>query len=306
MPEHTRGTEYALRDEFLGHLRRERNASPHTLKAYADDLHQFSAFLMEGNPPSVNLYQDVSHQHLRMFLGNLVDQGFSRRSIARKVACLRSFFRYLYRKGEISMNPALSLASPKIQRSLPAYLDEEAVNALMDQPDRATPQGLRDAAMLELLYGTGIRLSELIGLSEADIDFHGATLKVTGKGSKERIIPIGKKASDAVRAYLSVRPGFVTSRSPSTLFLTNKGFRLNPKGVNILVNKHIGAVSAIQKKSPHVLRHTFATHLLNRGADLRAVREMLGHESLSTTQIYTHVSIERLKKVYSKAHPKAS
>jgi len=165
---------------------------------------------------------------------------------------------------------------------------------------------MRDAAILELLYGTGIRLSELIGLSEEHLDLHGGTIKVTGKGNKERIIPLGKKAAEAVRSYQTVRQTFATPRSPAVLFLTVRGFRLNPKGVNILVNRHIAAVSSIQKKSPHVLRHTFATHLLNRGADLRAVKEMLGHESLSTTQIYTHVSIERLKKIYSQAHPKAT
>ncbi len=176
----------------------------------------------------------------------------------------------------------------------------------MDQPDRSLPEGVRDAAILELLYGTGIRLSELIGLSRIDVDFPGSTIKVTGKGSKDRIIPLGRKAAEAVRAYLAVRPSFETPRSPSLLFLTRRGYSLNPKGVNLLMNRYIGAVSDIQKKSPHVLRHTFATHLLNRGADLRAVKEMLGHESLSTTQIYTHVSIERLKKVYSQAHPKAS
>jgi integrase/recombinase XerC len=186
------------------------------------------------------------------------------------------------------------------------YIEEEAIRALMDQPDRSTPEGRRDIAILEVLYGTGIRLSELIGLSEGDIDFQGMTVKVKGKGRKDRIVPLGRRAAEAVREYLGVRPQLLSSRSPAVLFLTKRGYRMNPKGVNVLVNRYIGAVSDVRKKSPHVLRHTFATHLLNRGADLRAVREMLGHESLATTQIYTHVSIERLKKIYSQAHPKAS
>jgi tyrosine recombinase XerC len=293
-------------DSFLEYLRRERNASPHTVKGYTDDLRQFSEFVSRVRPSEPHAFGSISHNDLRAFLGSLVDEGFSRRSIARKVACLRSFYRYLYRKATVRSNPTLSLASPKVPRNLPVYLDEEAVQALMNHPDRSTPVGMRDAAILELLYGTGIRLSELIGLTENDVDLRGGVIKVTGKGSKERIIPLGRKAADAVRGYLQVRSHFVKPRSPGVLLLTIRGYRLNPKGVNVLVNGHISAVSAIQKKSPHVLRHTFATHLLNRGADLRAVKEMLGHESLSTTQIYTHVSIERLKKIYSQAHPKAS
>ena len=306
MPERSGGRGRSLRNAFLEHLRRERNASPHTVKAYAGDLRAFDEFLNPSDRAGGTDYPDVTHQDLRTFLGSLVDQGFSRRSIARKVACLRSFFRYLHRREAIRRNPALSLASPKIQRSLPAYLDEKAVTDLMNQPDRSTPAGLRDAAILELLYGTGIRLSELIGLSDRDVDLEGETIKVTGKGSKERIVPLGRKAKEAIQHYRAVRGKLATGRSPSVLFLTNRGYRLNPKGVNTIVNRYITAVSAIAKKSPHVLRHTFATHLLNRGADLRAVKEMLGHESLSTTQIYTHVSIERLKKIYSQAHPKAS
>jgi tyrosine recombinase XerC len=303
-PEQAGGRYRVLVASFLEYLRRERNASPHTVEAYDDDLRQFGTFVT-GSEKLID-FGTLSHGDLRAFLGNLVDQGFSRRSIARKVACLRSFYRYLHRKGEVRSNPALSLASPKIQRNLPTYLDEAAVTDLMNQPDRSTPIGSRDAAILELLYGTGMRLSELIGLSATDVDLHERTVRVMGKGSKERIIPLGRKAAEAVEAYRSKRQALAKPRSPDALFLTIRGLRLNPKGVNVLVNTYITAVSAIQKKSPHVLRHTFATHLLNRGADLRAVKEMLGHESLSTTQIYTHVSIERLKKIYSQAHPKAS
>jgi integrase/recombinase XerC len=177
----------------------------------------------------------------------------------------------------------------------------------MDQPDRTSTGGVRDAALLEVLYGTGIRLSELIGLRVADIDFENGTIKVTGKGSKQRIIPFGAKARSALRAYLAVRPA-LASKGPgvTNAFLSPHGKAMSPKGVNRLMNRYIGMVSEIEKRSPHVLRHTFATHLLNRGADLRAVKELLGHESLSTTQMYTHISVDHLRKVYAQAHPKAS
>ena len=297
-------------NEFLRYLRREKNASPHTVSAYEDDLNQFLLFLDDGVPSSTLTITQIGHQHLRRFLGTLVDGKYSRRSVARKTACLKSFFRYAHRSGYINRNPAANVGSPKIPKELPEYLGEDAVEQLMQQPDRSNAIGLRDVAILELLYGTGIRLGELIALSPADLDLSGGTVKVTGKGSKDRIIPVGSSATRAIEEYLDVRSSLLTPKSNeiarSALFLTARGYRVNPKGVNILMNKYIGAVSDIQKKSPHVLRHTFATHLLNRGADLRAVKEMLGHESLSTTQIYTHVSIERLKKVYSQAHPKAS
>jgi len=297
-------------ERFLEYLRRERNASAHTIAAYEDDLKQFLEYLVRCSPPSGLPFAEIDHHCLRGFMGTLVSRDYSKRSIARKVACLRSFFRFAHRSGFITRNPALNIASPKLPRELPDYLGEEAINDLMKQPDRSTPLGMRDAAILELLYSTGMRLGELIGLSPGDMDLEGNTVKVTGKGSKERIIPLGAAAVWALRAYLRVRASLVSGHTEGKggdpLFLTVRGHRVNPKGINLLMNRYIGAVSDIRKKSPHVLRHTFATHLLNRGADLRAVKEMLGHESLSTTQIYTHVSVERLKKVYSQAHPKAS
>jgi integrase/recombinase XerC len=190
------------------------------------------------------------------------------------------------------------------------YLDEECVNALLMGPDRSTVLGKRDAAILEIFYSTGVRLSELINLTPADIDFHANTLKITGKGSKDRIVPFGRPAREALQQYLECRSELIHrtpgEEVPDVVFLTVRGKKLNPKGVNVLMNEYIGRVSEIAKKSPHVLRHTFATHMLNRGADLRAVKELLGHESLSTTQIYTHVSVDRLKKIYTQAHPKAT
>lgn len=292
---------------FLRHLNSERNYSVHTISSYEDDLRQFRDFLARhftDSPPAT-----LDHVTIRLFLGYLVDQGFSKRSIARKLACLRSFFKYLAKTGVLKRNPAANLASPRLERRLPEFLDEGTVARLMEQPDRGTPTGLRDAAMLELFYSTGMRLSELIGLAPSDLDLNRGTVKVTGKGAKQRIVPVGAKAVDALRRYLAVRSQLGVGGSHTAegaLFLTVTGRRMNPKGINVLVNRYISKVSELSKRSPHVLRHTFATHMLNRGADLRAVKELLGHESLSTTQIYTHVTTDRLKKVYAQAHPKAT
>ena len=291
---------------YLQYLRKERNYSPHTVASYEDDLRQFADYLARAAHGSTVALEAVDQKTIRGFLGDLVDRGFARRSVARKLACLKSFFKYLRRIDRLDFNAAANVASPKLERRLPYYLDEETVNRLMDQPDCTTLTGIRDAAILEIFYGTGIRLSELIHLRVRDVDIAGNTLKVTGKGSKERIVPFGRPATKALQAYLQRRPEFV--RKPpdaGVLFLTITGKQMNPKGINVLMNMYIGRVSEIEKKSPHVLRHTFATHLLNRGADLQAVRELLGHESLSTTQVYTHVSVDRLKKVYAQAHPKA-
>ena len=295
---------------FLKYIERERNYSRHTVAAYEDDLILFLDFLSRTSGRDNITPGAIDHLMVRKFLGALVDQGFSKRSIARKLACLRSFFKYLVRLQVIEKNPATLLVSPKLPRRLPQFLDESTVALLMEQPDRKTPEGLRDAAILELFYSTGIRLSELLGLTLADVDFGNSTIKVLGKGSKERIVPFGRQARRALEEYIAVRNHFAGKGGAGsvrrTLFLTIRGNAMNPKGVNLLVNRYIGIVSDIEKKSPHVLRHTFATHLLDRGADLQAVRELLGHESLSTTQVYTHVSVERLKKIYAQAHPKAS
>ncbi|MEK7249141.1 MAG: tyrosine recombinase XerC [Bacteroidota bacterium] len=296
---------------FLQYLGGERNYSPHTLASYEDDLRQFSQFLSRHFSDARFSLRKVDHVTIRLFLYHLVEQEFSRRSIARKLACLKSFFRYLYKNKVIETNPAANVQSPKLEKLLPTVLSEEAVTALMEQADTSTPEGLRDQAILEMFYGTGIRLSELINLSWQDVDFADATLKVTGKGSKQRIVPLGRKAKQSLRNYSSSRDsvldeGYCDETNGSAVFITKRGKRLSPKSVNVLMNRYIGKVSEIKKKSPHVLRHSFATHLLDRGADLLAVKELLGHESLSTTQIYTHVSVERLKKIYAQAHPKAS
>ena len=295
---------------FLQHQATQRNYSPHTIAAYEDDLRQFSAFLKKHYSDRPYSIRDIDNVTIRLFLGDCIEQGFAKRSIARKLACLRSFFRYLTRTKAVDANPAANVSSPRLEKRLPVYLDEESVAKLMEQPDITTTMGTRDAAILELFYSTGIRLSELINLRIADIDFYDGTARVMGKGSKERIVPFGVPARDALKRYQACRHELLPKDAgrdiSETFFLTQRGKRLNPKGVNLLVNMYIGRVSEIEKKSPHILRHSFATHLLNHGADLRAVKELLGHESLSTTQIYTHVSVDRLKKIYAQAHPKAS
>jgi integrase/recombinase XerC len=298
----------AQRQAFLESLSQGRNYSPRTIAAYRLDLSQFEEFLRRaGSGRAVDLAL-VDLRLLRRFLGELIDAGLSPRSVARKVACLKSFFRFLRRKQIVSADPTSLLSPPKAPKRLPRYLDEEGARRLMEQPDRSSPIGARDAAILELFYSTGIRLSELLGVRRADMDLERRTVSVLGKGRKQRIVPFGSHAEAALRLYGTMRPQLAPKdhEAPPEFFLSVRGKRMQPKGVNELVNRYIGAVSDLDKKSPHVLRHTFATHLLNRGADLQAVRELLGHASLSTTQVYTHVSIDRLKRVYAQAHPKGS
>ncbi|MBI4418873.1 MAG: tyrosine recombinase XerC [Ignavibacteriales bacterium] len=283
---------------YLEHLDGERRYSSHTILAYENDLSRLLKFL---NARRIRSFETVGRDVLRVYLATLTEAGMSRKSIARNVACLRSFFKYLRRRGAIRGNPALTLISPKQERKLPSYLDEESMDRMLSTPDRATPVGRHDAAVLELFYSTGIRLSELIGLNVGDLDPSGGTLRVRGKGRKERVVPVGSKALEAVEKYL--RESGRTASDP--LFVKSDGSRWYPEGISRLVKRYITRVSEVEKKSPHILRHSFATHLLNKGADLRAVKELLGHESLSTTQLYTHVSTKRLKKIYRDAHPRA-
>lgn len=292
--------------KFLEYLEAERNYSPNTIRSYETDLSQFVAHLSSNQIAS---FDAVTKNDLRVFLGALLEAGVSRKSIARKIACLRSFFRYAKRQRLTSTNPTLTLVSPKLEKRLPSFLDEVSMARLFDDIDTSTADGRRNAAIMELFYSTGMRLSELVNLSRDDIDFAQGVVKITGKGSKQRIVPVGRRALSAVELTLHDRDVLLAklglSGKQDALFLTRKGVRLYPEAVSRIVKKIIGRVSEIEKKSPHVLRHTFATHLLNRGADLRAVKELLGHESLSTTQVYTHVSTEQLKKVYRQSHPKA-
>lgn len=291
---------------FLEYLEIERNYSAHTIENYRIDLNGLLAFV---GGKHIRGPQEIDKNLLRSFLAHLIDEGYSKRSIARKIACLRTFFKFLKRQQIIDSNPVLNIRAPKLEKKLPGFLDESAMRRLFELPDRSTVEGRRDAAILEVFYSTGMRLSELMGLDVGDIDRQTCLVKVTGKGRKQRVIPIGQKAIDAVDEYMEMRErgrrGSIPFDHTRALFLTDHGKRMYPQIIGNIVKRYIGKVSELEKKSPHVLRHTFATHLLNRGADLKAVKELLGHESLSTTQIYTHVTTERLKKVYHQSHPKA-
>jgi integrase/recombinase XerC len=305
------------RNRYLRYLERERQCSAHTVTAYGEDLQQFEKFLNRyfgnsykpRNETSRGGLQDIDRTVIRRFLGELLEKGYSKKSVVRKLSAVRSFFRFLVKHRVVDQNPVKGIATPKVPKTLPVFLEEKSVEKMLELPDRTTIGGLRDAALLELLYSTGIRVSELVGLNIKDIDWANGTIKVFGKGAKERIVPFGKPARVALQRYMERRTACMTSltskQDRQALFFSSRGKRIYPEAVYLIVVKYIGRVAEIEKKSPHVLRHTFATHLLNRGADLRAVKDLLGHENLSTTQIYTHVSTERLKKIYEQAHPKA-
>ncbi|HID95699.1 MAG TPA: tyrosine recombinase XerC [Candidatus Latescibacteria bacterium] len=311
-----------LIDNFLRYLSRQRDFSERTVRSYRTDLLQFLDFL-EGRIGGTEVDPEAIDRSLvRQYLALLQQKGLKRRSIARKLATIRSFFKYVCREGIIERNPVVGIASPRLERRLPRFLNVSQAGMLMELPPKGDVLGLRDWAILELLYGTGIRLSELVALDVSDVDMIGGVVKVTGKGRKQRIVPLGHMAMEALKAYLMARKELLGEKTTDSkrggsigkgkrlkddkaLFLNVRGTRLSGRSVQRLVGKYISRVSEMEGLSPHALRHTFATHLLNAGADLEAVRELLGHSSLSTTQIYTHVSVDRLKKIYEQAHPRA-
>ncbi|MBI4598145.1 MAG: tyrosine recombinase XerC [Candidatus Omnitrophica bacterium] len=282
---------------FLQYLRTERNASEHTGTNYSLDLAQFFAFLGHAR------LHEITPLEIRRFVAHLGTQQLARRTVARKLSCLRSFFRFVCREGGLEHNPAASIPTPRLDKRLPSFLDEPQMTKLLGAPTTEKWQGWRDRAMLETLYSTGIRASELVGLNVQDLDEISETLIVRGKGKKERLCPIGKTALKVVRSYVAKRPR--TPRAPYALFVSQKGTRLTVRQVDRLLARYVKLSGLPATISPHSLRHSFATHLLDRGADLRSVQELLGHASLSTTQIYTHVTAQRLKKVYDQAHPRA-
>lgn len=286
-------------DKFMNYLRGEKNSSPHTITNYTVDLQSFAQFIGEKDVAAID------HLLLRRFLAEMRAKNFAKRTIARKLASLRSFFRFLFREGYIKTNPITSLSTPKLDKKLPVVLDEGKVTKLLQSPSEDDVSGLRDKALLETLYSAGIRVSELVGLDTNDVDFISEVIKVFGKGSKERIVPIGSPAVKAMRKYLEKRDGEVKVKDKDAVFLNKNGTRLTDRSVRRILDKYIRQTSVAEHISPHSLRHSFATHLLDRGADLRSVQELLGHANLSTTQIYTHVTMERLKSVYDKAHPRA-
>jgi integrase/recombinase XerC len=285
---------------FIQYLKAERNASPHTLEAYERDLQQFAAFIRKEFGDTFRIDQ-ITHLHIRRYLAS-IHKDLYKSSASRKLAAIRSTFRFLLRRGILEKNPAELVSSPKREKRLPFHLDIDEVTTLVEAPDAITPLSIRDRAILETLYSSGLRVSELTGLNVGGADLAAGSVKVLGKGGKERVVPLGSKAIKALEEYLELR-GSRDLDAP--LFLNSRGGRLTRRSVARIVDRYMIHLETMKKASPHTLRHTFATHLLEGGADLRSIQEMLGHASLSTTQKYTHVSIDRLLEVYDKAHPKA-
>jgi len=300
-------------EEFLLHLEKERNVSSHTLKAYRRDLEEFFGHLSKYYGEHAWSWQGVDRLALRGFLGHLNRRNLSKRSISRALSAVRSFYAFMNRNEMVDANPARGVASPKLEKYLPGYLDRAQIDLLFQSASLHAQDGrftdVRNNAILELFYSTGMRLSELRGINRSDIDLLSQQVKVRGKGRKERIIPVGDHAALALRNYESKRDELlrqgIKNGDRTAFFLSNRGKRISLSAIQTAVTGFLDRIDEDAGLSTHSLRHTFATHLLDAGADLRAVQELLGHASISTTQIYTHTSVERLKEVYRKAHPRA-
>lgn len=281
-------------EKFMRYLEIEKNASPHTVLNYKLDLEELQFFLSGAD------ITGIDYLLIRRYLAHLKEKKISPRSIARKLSSLRSFFRFLVKDGFVKVDPTAALASPKQEKPLPKFMTENDVVRLIETPSMETLKGLRDRAIFETLYSTGMRVSELVGLRMRDVDLIGGVVKVFGKGKKERLLPVGDRALRAIRGYLDKR-----RLECETIFLNKNKKPLGARGIRKVMDVYIQKMGLKERVSPHTLRHSFATHLLDRGADLRAVQELLGHANLSTTQIYTHLTTEKLKSVYDKAHPRA-
>lgn len=292
-----------MRETFLKYLQYEKRYSLHTITSYANDLNQFEAFLSTNFPQKDLVTAD--HSALRSWIISLADKALDAHSVNRKIACLKSFYKFLLRREAIEADPTQKIRKFKTSKKLPAFLHEEEVIKLLDKGDfKNTFTGSRDRLVLELLYGTGIRLSELLSLKTSDVNFTNRTLKVLGKRNKERIIPFPIGLVKALDNYLSEKNKIILNDS-RLLLVTDNGEPCYPMIIYRTVKKYLNLFTTIEKRSPHVLRHTFATHLLNKGAELNAVKDLLGHTSLAATQIYTHNSLDKLKSVFDQAHPKA-
>lgn len=299
--------------EFLTHLEKERDVSPNTLVAYARDLGGFREFLGMHLGTAEPVWEQVDRLTMRAWLAHLAKRGMSRRSSARALSAVRSFYRFLHRADRVEVNPARAVGAPKFDKHLPGHLDRTQVETLLTAAATRAQDGrftdVRDHAILELFYSAGLRLSELRGINRSDLDLLGGMVKVRGKGRKERIVPVGGPAQRALREYERVRDQLIAqvgaAADRTAFFLSNRGKRMSPKTLHNAVVARLAEVDEGAGLSTHALRHTFATHLLDGGADLRAVQELLGHASISTTQIYTHTSVERLKAVHRSAHPRA-
>lgn len=298
-------------DLFIAHLRDERNCSAHTIKAYAEDLGSLIEFL-EKRDALDRFPKKLDRLILRAFLAELNARGLSKRSLARRLSALRSFYKFLARRKIVERSPLDGLCSPKLGRPLPKFLNENDVSRLLDSVSGDSWMDVRDRAILELLYGAGVRVSELSGLNDGDVDLNRGLIRARGKGKKERLLPMGRQATAAVREWILHRTRVFVGKGKSAekgpnrpVFVNRFGTRLNVRSVRRLLDKRLTLAGLPLGASPHTLRHSYATHLLDRGADLRSVQELLGHASLTTTQIYTHLTPSRLKEIYEKAHPKA-
>lgn len=288
--------------EFLSHLRYERNASPHTLSSYERDLKQVDGYLEKRGVK----WNKAGNVVLRGYLATLFEQKRKKSTIGRKVATLRSFYDFCLNNGWVRENPARLLTSPRQEKNVPPFLSEEETAGLLELPSTKKPIGLRDRAILELFYATGIRVSELVAVDVPDVHVEERLIRVRGKGKKERLVPFGRQAAQCLAAYFQARPFLEAKKAgEQALFLNYRGERLTTRSVQRMVQKYIRQTAVRRKISPHSLRHSFASHLLGRGADLRVIQELLGHESLATTQKYTHLDLKQLLEVYKKSHPRS-
>jgi integrase/recombinase XerC len=292
------------KESFLQYLQTEKRYSPHTIRSYNNDLDQFILFLnvnsMPENPAEITSFQ------IRAWIVSLMDRDITAVTVHRKISCLRVFFRWLRKEGIIKTDPLEKVVLPKRKKTLPVFVREEALDSLLDDSDFGNDfAGIRNRTIIEMLYLTGMRRAELIGLHINDVNLYESTVKVTGKRNKQRIIPLTKPFTARLEEYLLARNGFTGEIKSDWFFITDKGNKLYDKFVYNIVRNYLSMVTTIEKKGPHILRHTFATHMLNRGADLNVIKEFLGHANLSATQVYTHNTFEKLKKIYKQAHPRA-
>ena len=289
--------------DFLNYLRLERNYSERTIVAYEADLREFEEYFKKTDAELD--FRSVHSDNVRNWMVSLMDEGRTETSVNRKLSSLRSFYRFLLRRKEITVNPMLKVVGPKKKKPLPSFVREKDMDRLLDECSFEEGfEGYRDRTILEMFYATGMRLSELIGLNDADVDFSAKLIKVTGKREKQRLIPFGNELAEDLRLYINVRNEAMPQEAEA-LFVLNDGKRMYPMAVYRIVKRNLSRVVSLKKRSPHVLRHTFATAMLNDSAELRSVKELLGHESLVTTEVYTHATFEELKKVYEQAHPRA-